>query len=235
MPKIIDADVVLPIAVAMKQSDWDENDVTSLRHILHRTHYKIKELLVQYDESINLSVDGEVCTGIIYGYNQYPQNWFSIFEDSNYMEVSVGENIYGGFLQRMNSSYCIGNGALHNPDYFENNGLDWCIYCDSIGFDYLHFMLPVSEAGNRDITLSLSNMYVKKLDEIYLPDSIARKADITGEAVMVSERDDIITIKTKMILDHGVPSAGGEDVTLSKVAKTGDYDDLTNKLNWETF
>lgn len=261
MPRIIDAEIVLPyleigyreqqadwaetdpnkvsyiknkpvIPDAQINSDWAENDTTKKSHILNRTHYR-EFNISSYSENINLHVSGSQSTGSVYGYNQYPAGFMQKFKEGNSFSFTLGNDTFNGDIHQRGyfSAFYVGNIHLHIPD-LPDTGEDWCVYSDLLGQDSLHFIVDDSYTGSYSLEMNIYEATYHQLDENYIPDTIARVSQIElldGNATIASETNDIVTIKGGVKQEDGlISNSSANDITLSKVAKTGDYADLAN-------
>lgn len=264
MPRIIDADIVLPylevgyreqqadwaetdpnkvsyiknkpvIPDAQINSDWAENDTTQKSHILNRTHYR-EFSISSYSENINLHVSGSQSTGSVYGYNQYPAGFMQKFKEGNSFLFTLGNNAFSGDIHQRGylSAFYVGNIHLHIPD-LPDTGEDWCVYSDLLGQDSLHFIVDDSYTGSYSLEMNIYEATYHQLNENYIPDTIARVSQIElldGNATIASETNSIVTIKGGVKQEDGlISNSSANDITLAKVAKTGDYADLANTPN----
>lgn len=193
----------------IKQSDWLQNSNEEQDFIKNRTHY------LTGDYIIPIETNGEE----------------SVIVDMG--EYTVSEtNLYSAYVTENNIE------TRYNLTYSRATG------CSNLSVDDL-LNLYVYDDGGRTLWLSESryeniekvvivqNEVVHKLNEIYIPASIARQSAIESldsTATIASESDDIVTIKNGLVQTDGLVENNEEnDIVLAKVAKTGSYNDLEDK------
>ena len=163
------------------QSDWNQNDVNKEDYIKNRTHYtgfeesiKIPEITVssweEKDEELNsyrcfiefTDIEEELTL-----YEDEGKPYFVIFDGIKYdCLVWDGDEVYG-----------IGKSALCGNRAYSNDDIPFCaILFSTSGFLY------AKEPGDHSFVLGKYEEVVYKLDEKYIPDSIAR-SDIQEELV----------------------------------------------------
>lgn len=190
------------------QSNWNENNTSALSHVVGRTHYKTETNIATYtnETAKTITVSGGYGVFAMYGYNAYPLGWNAAVGRN--MSVTIGEKKYEGEIKKAGSSgYCIGNYRLHFPTGVDT-GEDYCIYCDSAGFDNLHFMVAEDLAGEYeagDITIVLSDTEYVPLDARYIPKSVTR-ADIDDDTLIIDvcRRIDLSSLDSKVRIE--IPS-----------------------------
>lgn len=181
--KTIDYDY-LPII----QPDWSDNDENSRYYIQNRTHYEIYTTGMEctlselsYSE-YGVNEDGEA---VYYATGSNPD--FFLESDGtyvvNYPDYSVAciaDNCsdYGLYDDFTNKVF-IGNvSILTNSGY--NSGEPFLIVQDAVG-EYTVYLSFAD--GATEFSIQAETHTVKQLDEMFIPDSIARASDITAIAI----------------------------------------------------
>ena len=192
----------------IEQADWSENNAVANSYVKNRTHYKRDTNIATYTNETDkaITVSGGYGVFTMYGYNAYPLGWNAAVGRN--MSVTIGDTKYEGEIKKAGSSgYCIGNYRLHFPTGVDT-GEDYCIYCDSAGFDNLHFMVAEDLAGEYeagDITIVLSDLEYVPLDARYIPKSVTR-ADIDDDTLIIDvcRRIDLSSLDSKVRIE--IPS-----------------------------
>ena len=168
----------------IKQSDWNENDSTSMAYIQNRTHYDYSGSV--FTQEINLSYLDNMRTTVtsLYGSLEGDMN-FSLVEGSSY-NVTIEIEGVDTFTSKNNVCFNYddnGSLAIGDPSLFQHgtslliiDGIQRFVYGQING----NYILRLSEVGvlNQDsVTAKITieeNAFLKTLDEKFIPDTIAR-------------------------------------------------------------
>ena len=164
------------------QSDWEQNDITSPTHILNRTHYIDKRGTKFTVQTFELTVSDNYAAGSMFGYQNYPEGLMTLIDESNFMQLTVGTNIFEGEIKRVPGGFYIGNGYLYNLGN-PNTGENWCFYCDPAGLAPFWLRCDASLAGiYTDVIVFPCKQDYIPLDERFIPNSITRNIDLANVA-----------------------------------------------------
>ena len=157
--------------------DWEENDETAAGYINNRTHYEYtteKEVILNtisasFTDPVNWGSSKEgyilntvyLLSTLIIG-----QEYTVIFDNTKYVCTAFKENQYGNII--------IGNGAYVSNSN-EDNGIPFVIGIYNQGSTHAYV---ISDQGNHTFKIAIGEYSVKKLDEKFIPDTIARVDDV---------------------------------------------------------
>ncbi len=150
------------------QSDWDENDETSLAYIQNRTHYDgIKEKII-YTNTLSWELQSNNY------YKIYQRGGLFTLEDGVQYKIDLGEEIFIGTAQDVGSDgvICSLAGSKGNSAQMEN-----------------HYIMIMNNASYRPLdnfTLNSCIPVFKQLDEKFIPWPDENDAlELLGETEMV--------------------------------------------------
>jgi len=232
--KFLPEDVVYDDDIA--QPDWNQNDNTQPDFIKNRTHWTET---VHHEE---LLFEGDVTYQHYNMYTAYGiiSNQFTVDSLEDLLRIEVYSD--GGRLEKNTSE---------GYTFYRNNNW-WSLYfVSSFGGTPNKLVHDTTNPITPTIHLEIDDNYkdtthhivIKKewdeqiyytIDEHYIPDTIARQSEIDSldsTAGIASIQNDIITLKQGIVQTDGLVENNGEqDIELAKVAKTGSYNDLLNKI-----
>lgn len=174
------------------QTDWNQDEDTAIDFIKNKTHYDSKKFLVE--QIYTLDDDG----------------WYVESNPSFTLEVGVEyEVIFDDVVYQCIGYDCYGNaeyGAyVGNGSYFNRPGTNeepFCIWCEEY-YDGLVLKIRTEGPGSHKIIISKGKL--KQLDEKFIPNTIARKTDISGAITTPTSASVGQTIVVKSVDDSGKP------------------------------
>ena len=171
------------------QSDWEQNDSAAVDFIKNRTHYIDKNGTKFTVQTFELTVSDNYATGSMFDSQYYPEGLMELINESNFMQLTIGTNIFEGEIKRVPGGFYIGNGYLYNSGN-PNTGENWCFYCDPAGLAPFWLRCDASLAGiYTDVIVFPCRQDYIPLDERYIPNSITRNGDLSTVATSGSYTD----------------------------------------------
>lgn len=175
------------------QSDWNQNDETALDFIKNRTHG------IDWQES-------EIFNGV---FENDDGMWVVFIEDAkipilkvnNKYQVTIEEESFESTLvdvtedvsfEGLTQAYALGNLAMMAPEQFLDNGEPFILVMVETS-DFIIGVLGLSikiprETENYRVSISGPNGLVKKLDEIYMPESYNELSELAISFPDLNER-----------------------------------------------
>ena len=165
-------------------TDWDNNVQGSRGYVANRTHW-IVPTPTDFSADFTLSLSSGYAKGSPYQYTTYPTGFTALCVDGNDFTIVLGDDTFKGRIVVPNPSitmFYVGNPHIANPDY-EDNGLTWCVYCGNPGMSTLDLYFPSDYVGSYETTITLTANEYHVLDTHFIPNTIARVADLPAAQV----------------------------------------------------
>ena len=191
------------------QTDWNQNDATAKDYIKNRPG--------GYEEGFEITWDGDTTNRVSITAEGMPFAWYKMSD-----KILTADDIIGGIVTEVNNgvseSFVLTSAAVVREDYgvMTSDGMiilaaqQGTYVCTIGGFSisipetgvYFTYMNSV---GTTIYASSLSNITVHPFDDKYIPNTIARKAEldsrITGKEVILTSSTTDSTKKFKITVD----------------------------------
>lgn len=167
------------------QSDWNQNDENAMDYIKNRTHYETIEY-GEWSEEQNLTLKYDESSGIYYSSISC-----KIYPGGGNMGVEINwqGTVYKCEQKYLDGMYYVGNTNIADSEY-EDTGepFVFSLYEE----DWKYGLDAKTDTGEVSYSFRSINKVKKKLDEGYIPQSIARADDVNSDIDVLAKRAGIV-------------------------------------------
>ena len=209
------------------QADYNQNDETAVDYIKNKTHYTTidKKQIILPKVTITENNQTIAASNLTPTFNGYPNTYFYLLiNDQVYYEsLSPAPTFPSKIISKSGSApiWIHGNLHLYSEEY-EDNGYPFCTYKSASSSNAV---VLLKDPGNVPMTIEMfqGNINYHTLDEKFIPDIIARTADVLASANQNSLDQSYSPIvdsdlTTKSYVDAHIPT---EDDLLALVVELG--------------